>query len=38
MTDILLLILFIPAAIVAWAIAMVALALMLWSIREIFRD
>ena len=32
------LLLFIPAVIVAWAIAMVALALMIWSIREIFHD
>ena len=32
------LLLFIPAVIVAWAIGMVALAWMIWTIREIFRD
>lgn len=32
------LLLFIPAVIVAWAIAMVAIAWMTWSIREIFHD
>lgn len=38
MTDTILLLLLIPAVIVAWAIAMVALAWMTWSIREIFYD